>query len=120
LELERIDQLVQLFLKLGAPLLTAFEMMALGSGSDPPGEQFVRADDRLQRLAQIVTRNGENGDVEIDGPEKILCLRFVASVCLAVTVGVAAVCHGPAYLDRVDAAPSALSRREAVIEQPTR
>jgi hypothetical protein len=108
------------FPQVGPPLLTAFEMLALGSGSDPPGEQFVRADDRLQRLAQIVTRNHENGDGEIGGPEKILYLRFVASVRRAVTVGVAAVCHGPAYLDRVDAAPSALSRREAVSEQPTR
>src|ERR1700760_4721543 len=33
------------FPQVGRRLFSAFEMFALGSGSDPPGEQFVRADD---------------------------------------------------------------------------
>jgi hypothetical protein len=79
-QLQRVDQLVQLFLQLGARLLAAFQVLALGSGGQPPGEQLVRADNGLQWLAQIVARHGENRSVKIDSPQKIPSVRFALAI----------------------------------------
>jgi len=79
-KLQRVDQLVQLFLQLGARLFTAFEVLALRSGGQPPGEQLVRADNDLQWLAQIVARHGENRNVEVDRSQKIPSVQFVLTV----------------------------------------
>ena len=53
MKLQRVDQLVQLFLQLGARLFTEFEVLALRSGGQPPGEQLVRADNDLELCGKL-------------------------------------------------------------------